>query len=100
MSKQTVKPTEVKKTAKEPKEIPQIPLISESVAKKIFIGLAVALFVLMVSVSKDYGISGDENFHRMYGHHIVDFYRTLGKDTTAATTQWPRLADGVLRWFV
>ncbi|MBK8658548.1 MAG: tetratricopeptide repeat protein [Bacteroidetes bacterium] len=90
MAKTNSKPhTATEKGKNASKELPQIPLLNESLAKKIFIGLAAALFVLMVSVSKDYGISGDENFHRMYGHHIVDFYKTLGKDTTAATTNGP-----------
>lgn len=64
-------------------------LIPEPLAKKLFLGFAAGLLLLMVSVSHQYGISGDENFHRMYGHHIVDYYKTFGKDTTAATTNGP-----------
>ncbi len=68
------------------KEVVLTPLIPEPLAKKIFIGFAVALFLLMVTVSHQFGISGDENFHRVYGHHVLNFYTSLGKDTTAATT--------------
>ncbi len=61
------------------------PLLSDSLAKKLFFGFALMLFAVMVTVSHEYGISGDENFHRMYGHHIVNFYRTMGADKTAAS---------------
>ncbi|HLP19752.1 MAG TPA: hypothetical protein VK174_05600 [Chitinophagales bacterium] len=84
--KQTTK-EEVKVAPK--KELVLTPLLAEPLAKKIFFGAAIALFLLMVSVSHQYGISGDENFHRMYGHHIVDYYTSFGKDTTAATTNGP-----------
>ncbi len=87
MAKEQSKP-QAKATVKAgPKqEVVLTPLIPDTLAKKLFLGFAAALFVLMLSVSHQYGISGDENFHRMYGHHIVNFYSTLGKDTTAATT--------------
>ncbi|MCS6933957.1 MAG: tetratricopeptide repeat protein [Chitinophagales bacterium] len=80
------------KSAKQPvaaKEIVLTPLLPEPLAKKIFVAIAALLLVLMVSVSHQYGISGDENFHRVYGHHIVDFYKTLGKDKTAISEQGP-----------
>ena len=87
MAKQINKPQPAAEKRAEPKkEIVLTPFIPESLAKKLFLGFALALFVLMISVSHQYGISGDENFHRMYGHHIINFYSTLGKDTTAATT--------------
>lgn len=73
-----------KKTALK-KEVVLTPLIPEPLAKKIFILLAAGLLLLMTTISHQYGISGDENFHRMYGHHIVDFYKTFGKDRTAAS---------------
>lgn len=71
------------------KEVTLTPLIPEAISKKIFIALAAALLLLMVSISHQYGISGDENFHRVYGHHIVDFYKTLGEDNTAIREQGP-----------
>ncbi len=87
MAKQPSKPKPAAEKKVEPKkEVVLTPLISEPLAKKIFIGFAVALLLLMVSVSHNYGISGDENFHKEYGHHIVNFYTSLGKDTTAASS--------------
>lgn len=90
MAKQQNKPHS--KTEKKPepkpepkKEIVVAPLIPEALAKKIFIGFAVVLGLFMVSVSHQFGISGDENFHRVYGHHVLNFYTSLGKDTTAAS---------------
>lgn len=78
---------QAKEETKKPLVLTQ--LIPEPLAKKLFLGFAAGLLLLMVSVSHQYGISGDENFHRMYGHHIVDYYKTFGKDTTAATTNGP-----------
>ncbi|HWB63530.1 MAG TPA: tetratricopeptide repeat protein [Chitinophagales bacterium] len=84
MAKASAKPQPKpeKKTAPA-KEIVLTPLIPEPLAKKLFIGFAVALFLLMVTVSHQFGISGDENFHRVYGHHVFNFYATLGHDRTA-----------------
>lgn len=65
--------------------IPQVleNLIPEGIAKKVFIGLSVLLVVVMAYLSKDYGITGDENFHRVYGHHVWHFYTSFGEDKTA-----------------
>ncbi len=57
-------------------------LLPEPLSKKLFLGFAAVLFLLMVTVSHQYGISGDENFHRVYGHHVLDFYSSFGKDKT------------------
>jgi hypothetical protein len=81
--KQKEQPAKPANTPSKPIEL--TPLIPDNIAKWAFLGVAAVLLIIMVSVSKQYGISGDENFHRMYGHHIVNFYATLGKDTTAAT---------------
>ncbi len=59
--------------------------LPNDLAKKIFLALALVLGATMWFLSKDYGITGDENFHREYGHHVKNFYLTLGKDTTAIT---------------
>ena len=86
MAKQQSKPEPKAQKPVEPKkEFVLTPLLSEALSKKLFFGFAIALFLLMVSVSHQYGISGDENFHRMYGHHIVNFYTSFGKDTTASS---------------
>ncbi len=90
MAKQQSKPQPKAEKKVEPKkEFILTELIPESLAKKIFIGVAAILLLTMASVSHQYGISGDENFHRVYGHHVVNFYATLGQDTTAATTNGP-----------
>jgi tetratricopeptide (TPR) repeat protein len=90
MAKQQSKPQPAaEKKVETKKELVLTPLIPEPLAKKIFIGFALALFVVMLGLSHQYGISGDENFHRVYGHHIVNFYSTFGKDNTAANTAGP-----------
>lgn len=86
MAKQQNKPQQQPQKKVEPKkEVVLTPLIPETLAKKIFIGFAVVLVLVMVTVSHQFGISGDENYHRMYGHHVLNFYTSLGKDNTAAT---------------
>jgi hypothetical protein len=86
MAKQQNKPQPKAEKKVEPaKEVVLTPLIPEPWAKKIFIGFAVALLLVMASVSHQYGISGDEDYHRRYGHDIVNFYSTFGKDYAAAT---------------
>ena len=97
MAKQYKKPQPVAEKKVEPqKEVVLIPFIPEGLAKKIFIGFAIVLGLTMVSVSHQYGVSGDENFHRLYGHHIVNFYSTLGKDSTAVTFAGP---DSLMRYY-
>lgn len=80
--KQQVHP---EKKKEEKAALPLVPLIPEAWSKKIFFGFAALLLGLMTTVSHQYGISGDENYHREYGHHVVNFYTSLGQDTTAAT---------------
>jgi len=90
MAKQQNKPQPKAEKKVEPKkEFTLTPLLSEALSKKLFFGLAISLFLLMVSVSHQYGISGDENFHRMYGHDVVNFYTSFGKDKTAASNVGP-----------
>lgn len=57
-------------------------LIPENFAKKIFLVLSIVLVIAMAYLSKDYGITGDENFHRTYGHHVWHFYTSFGEDKT------------------
>ncbi|MCS6820019.1 MAG: glycosyltransferase family 39 protein, partial [Chitinophagales bacterium] len=73
------------------------PLIPETYSKKAFLVLSAVLGVVMLWLSKDYGITGDENYHRVYGHHVMDFYFTLGKDDTA-TRQYGTI-DTLMRFY-
>lgn len=73
------------------------PLLPNSLGKKVFFAIALFLGISMWYVSKDYGITGDENYHRVYGHHVMDFYLTLGKDSTAVT-QYGAI-DSTMRYY-
>ncbi len=87
MAKQQSKPQAKPEKKVEPKiETVLVNLIPEPLAKKIFFAFAIVLLLVMTTVSHQYGITGDENVHRMYGHDIIDFYATLGKNNVAATT--------------
>lgn len=53
-------------------------------AKGIFVLLALLSLIFMIVGSFSAGMSGDEEFHNDHAAHIYDFYRTFGKDNTAA----------------
>lgn len=98
MAKYQNKPS-AKPESKKPESKPVItltPLIPEVWAKRIFWGLAAVLFITMLAVSHQYGISGDENFHREYGHRVVNFYTSLGADKTCTMEKGP---DSLMRYY-
>ncbi|MBA3830243.1 MAG: tetratricopeptide repeat protein [Taibaiella sp.] len=43
----------------------------------------VVMLVIMLWVSKDFGITGDEVTQNTYGEKVFDYYRTFGKDESA-----------------
>lgn len=49
----------------------------------IFIALSAIGLVLMVFLSRDAGISGDEFYHYDHSANVYNYYKTLGKDSTA-----------------
>ena len=59
-----------------------------------FAGLMVALLFVFPLMSRNAGMSGDEDFHLRHAEHVLRFYQTLGKDTIAIT---PYDKDGNLR---
>ncbi|MDR0712303.1 MAG: phospholipid carrier-dependent glycosyltransferase [Prevotellaceae bacterium] len=59
-----------------------------------FAGLMVVLLFAFPLMSRDAGMSGDEMFHIPQAKHVLQFYQTLGKDTTAIS-QYDR--DGNIR---
>jgi len=83
MAKPTTSVTTKKSSTKTVTPNVLIPLLPDGIAKKIFLGLSVFIVLGMAFLSKDYGITGDENFHRVYGHHVANFYTSLGQDITS-----------------
>ncbi|MDR2814407.1 MAG: phospholipid carrier-dependent glycosyltransferase [Prevotellaceae bacterium] len=59
-----------------------------------FAGLMVALLLAFPLMSRDAGMSGDEDFHLQHAKHVLRFYQTLGKDAVATT---PYDKEGNLR---
>ncbi|MCM1531230.1 MAG: GtrA family protein [Bacteroides sp.] len=53
-------------------------------SKLAFYILCAVGLVFMLAGSFGAGMSGDEEFHNTQAEHIYDFYRTFGKDSTAA----------------
>jgi len=45
--------------------------------------LSTILFLLMVSISFDFGVNGDEKFQVSYSKKLWNYYTTMGKDTAA-----------------
>ena len=68
---------------------PDAPVWEEMQAAPIFktlfwVGIAI-LAVAMPVLSFSYGVSGDENVHRLYGEKALDFFKTFGADEEALT---------------
>ena len=56
---------------------------SDSTSRMLFALTSIVLFFLMTTLSFDYGITGDDLDQKVYGEAVLDFYTTLGKDTSA-----------------
>ena len=50
-----------------------------------FIFLISASFFVIIRLSLDAGMSGDEHFHAKHAADVYEFYKTFGKDTVAST---------------
>ncbi len=50
--------------------------------RKLFIGSSIAMLLVMLFFSHDYGISWDEQLHKEYGEKALNYYQTFGKDTS------------------
>lgn len=48
----------------------------------IFFALSFLLLILMATLSFDYGITGDDLDQKIYGEAVLDFYTSLGRDTS------------------
>lgn len=55
---------------------------NDSLFRGIFSMLSLVLILMMAYLSFDYGITGDDMDQKVYGEHVLDFYTTLGKDTS------------------
>lgn len=51
--------------------------------RKIFWGLAALFFVITVTLALNSGINGDDSFQNDYSDQLVDWYLTMGQDTSA-----------------
>ncbi len=54
----------------------------EAWGRLLFAATLIVLFFLMSWVSFDYGITGDELDQKIYGEKVLDYFLTLGKDTS------------------
>jgi len=50
-----------------------------------FVVLVSALLFVIIRLSLDAGMSGDEHFHAKHAVDVYEFYKTFGKDTVAST---------------
>ena len=55
-----------------------------TIIKTTFIVLAALSFFIGLCLIRDAGMSGDEHFHLQHASDVVNFYKTLGKDSSAA----------------
>jgi tetratricopeptide (TPR) repeat protein len=60
--------------------------MTEKILKLIFIVLAVAMLIAMLLISRDAGISGDEEVHYKHSEMVYNFFKTMGKDQLSQNT--------------
>jgi len=60
--------------------------------KKIFYILAFPGLILLPLLSRDAGVSGDEEVHYLHSQKVLDYYTSFGKDTAALFTPQSHLA--------
>ncbi|MGQ8337140.1 hypothetical protein ACUNWD_11375 [Sunxiuqinia sp. A32] len=60
--------------------------MSDKNLKILFYGLAVAMLIGLLFISRDAGISGDEEVHYIHSEKVFDYFATLGKDQDALHT--------------
>jgi len=62
----------------------KIPSQCDKIWRWIFMALAALGLIIMVIMSTDAGMSGDEHFHTEQAANVYNYYATLGQDSTAA----------------
>ena len=60
--------------------------MTEKTLKIIFIVLALAMLVAMLLISRDAGISGDEEVHYKHSEMVYNYFSSLGKDQSSLNT--------------
>jgi tetratricopeptide (TPR) repeat protein len=55
---------------------------------RIFWGLAAVIFIVMLIITPDYGISGDDATQWRYGTSVWNYIKTFGEDKTAVTGKY------------
>lgn len=56
---------------------------SDPLLKKIFVGLALVMLIIMLFVAPQTGINGDDEFQYDYAQKLVSYYKSFGQDTAA-----------------
>lgn len=64
-----------------------------------FFVLAILTLVLLPVLSKDAGMSGDEEFHYVQAERVYNYYKTLGKDSSAAVVSESQKAYQYLPYY-
>lgn len=80
----------------------------EKNTRKIFWGLLSFIFLVMLIITPDYGISGDDVTQWRYGTSVWNYIKTFGEDKTAVTgkylentqTLYGGIVDGVAAMFI
>lgn len=80
----------------------------EKNTRKIFWGLLSLIFLVMLIITPDYGISGDDVTQWRYGTSVWNYIKTFGEDKTAVTgkylentqTLYGGIVDGVAAMFI
>ena len=60
--------------------------MGENKLKIIFLALALAMLIAMLLISRDAGISGDEEVHYKHSEMVYNYFSTMGKDQASLDT--------------
>ncbi len=92
MSKKSAKSTRPKSPAKPSKKSynsafwldrPSVATEQDALLKKIFMGLAAVVLLLSIALAMGSGINGDDEYQNDYSTKLVQYYSTMGADTSA-----------------
>ena len=67
--------------------------------RTLFVIISIAMLITLPIMSKNAGMSGDEHFHFQQAENVVNFYKTLGKDTTAVSGTGTGIVEGFIMYY-
>lgn len=73
--------------------------MKQDLLKKVFFASALLMLLSMLFLTKDFGITGDEPDMNEYGKAVLNYYTSIGKDTTVFNMPKLHNRDGVAQYY-